>query len=148
VCWKPCSSCWSFHLLREEFLSAPIHSPLSGSPYRSFNRSRSWKIHIKSKKSENVKWIWLVSLWAYLHLLQSMTLFWLIVFAWKIEINLAYFCCSSKSTCDLNTKFGYIVVDTMCSLCTRICTKLLSESFIMIYLIFMLFFALIFFSKN
>jgi hypothetical protein len=37
VCWKPCSSCWSFHLLREEFLWAPIHSPLSGSPYRSFN---------------------------------------------------------------------------------------------------------------
>jgi hypothetical protein len=27
VCWKPCPSCWSFHLLREEFLSAPIHSP-------------------------------------------------------------------------------------------------------------------------
>jgi hypothetical protein len=27
VCWKPCSSCWSFHLLREEFLAAPIHSP-------------------------------------------------------------------------------------------------------------------------
>jgi hypothetical protein len=27
VCWKPCSSCWSIHLLREEFLSAPIHSP-------------------------------------------------------------------------------------------------------------------------
>jgi hypothetical protein len=24
------SSCWSFNLLREEFLSAPIHSPLSG----------------------------------------------------------------------------------------------------------------------
>jgi hypothetical protein len=38
VCWKPCSSCWSLHLLREEFLSAPIHSPLSGSPYRSFGR--------------------------------------------------------------------------------------------------------------
>jgi hypothetical protein len=37
VCWKPCSSCWSFYLLREEFLSAPIHSPLSGSPYRSFS---------------------------------------------------------------------------------------------------------------
>jgi hypothetical protein len=37
VCLKPCSSCWSFHLLREEFLSAPIHSPpLSGSPFRSF----------------------------------------------------------------------------------------------------------------
>jgi hypothetical protein len=37
MCWKPCSSCWSFYLLREEFLSAPIHSsPLSGSPYRSF----------------------------------------------------------------------------------------------------------------
>jgi hypothetical protein len=36
VCWKSCSSCRSFHLLREEFLSAPIHSPLSGSPYRSF----------------------------------------------------------------------------------------------------------------
>jgi hypothetical protein len=27
VCWKSCSSCWSFDLLREEFLSAPIHSP-------------------------------------------------------------------------------------------------------------------------
>jgi hypothetical protein len=27
----------SFHLHREEFLSAPIHSPLSSSPYRSFN---------------------------------------------------------------------------------------------------------------
>jgi hypothetical protein len=27
VCWKPCSSCSSFHLLREDFLSAPIHSP-------------------------------------------------------------------------------------------------------------------------
>jgi hypothetical protein len=38
VCWKPRSSCWSFHLLREKFLSAPIHSPLSGSPYRSFRR--------------------------------------------------------------------------------------------------------------
>jgi hypothetical protein len=37
VCWKPCSSCWSFHLLREEFLSALIHSTLSGSPYRSFS---------------------------------------------------------------------------------------------------------------
>jgi hypothetical protein len=37
VCWKSCSSCWSFHLLRGEFLSAPIHAPpLSGSPYRSF----------------------------------------------------------------------------------------------------------------
>jgi hypothetical protein len=29
MCWRPCSSCWSFHLLREEFLSAPIHSPPS-----------------------------------------------------------------------------------------------------------------------
>jgi hypothetical protein len=28
VCWKPCSSCWSLYLLQEEFLSAPIHSPL------------------------------------------------------------------------------------------------------------------------
>jgi hypothetical protein len=27
VCWKPCSSCWSLHLLQEEFLSASIHSP-------------------------------------------------------------------------------------------------------------------------
>jgi hypothetical protein len=27
VCWKSCSSCWSLYLLREEFLSAPIHSP-------------------------------------------------------------------------------------------------------------------------
>jgi hypothetical protein len=29
MCWKPCSSCWSLHLLQEEFLSAPIHSPPS-----------------------------------------------------------------------------------------------------------------------
>jgi hypothetical protein len=36
VCWKPRSSSWSFHLLQEEFLSAPIHSPLSDSSYRSF----------------------------------------------------------------------------------------------------------------
>jgi hypothetical protein len=28
---------WSFHLLREEFLSAPIHYPLSGSSYWSFS---------------------------------------------------------------------------------------------------------------
>jgi hypothetical protein len=34
--WKSCLSCWNPHLLQEEFLSAPIHSPLSGSPYRSF----------------------------------------------------------------------------------------------------------------
>jgi hypothetical protein len=27
---RPSSSCWSCDLLREEFLSAPIHSPLSG----------------------------------------------------------------------------------------------------------------------
>jgi hypothetical protein len=27
MCWKPCLSCWSPHLLREEFLSAPIHPP-------------------------------------------------------------------------------------------------------------------------
>jgi hypothetical protein len=27
VCWKPRSSCWSFDLHQEEFLSAPIHSP-------------------------------------------------------------------------------------------------------------------------
>jgi hypothetical protein len=40
VCWKPCSSCRIFHLLREESLSAPIHSPLSGSPYRSFSITR------------------------------------------------------------------------------------------------------------
>jgi hypothetical protein len=37
VFWKLCSSCWSSYLLHEEFLSAPIHSPLSGSPNRSFN---------------------------------------------------------------------------------------------------------------
>jgi hypothetical protein len=29
VFWKPCSSCWSFHILQEEFLSAPIHTPHS-----------------------------------------------------------------------------------------------------------------------
>jgi hypothetical protein len=27
VCWKLCSSCCRFHLLQEEFLSAPVHSP-------------------------------------------------------------------------------------------------------------------------
>jgi hypothetical protein len=27
---RPCSSCWRRHLPREQFLSAPIHSPLSG----------------------------------------------------------------------------------------------------------------------
>jgi hypothetical protein len=40
VCWKPCLSCWSLYLLREEFLSAPIRSLLSGSPFRSFIRRR------------------------------------------------------------------------------------------------------------
>jgi hypothetical protein len=30
------SSCWSLYLFREEFLSAPIHSPLSVSSFRSF----------------------------------------------------------------------------------------------------------------
>jgi hypothetical protein len=44
VCWKPRSSCWSFDLHREEFLSAPIHSPpLSGSLYRSFNLELEFK---------------------------------------------------------------------------------------------------------
>jgi hypothetical protein len=37
VFWKLCSTCWSSHLLREEFLSAPIHSLLSSSPNRSFS---------------------------------------------------------------------------------------------------------------
>jgi hypothetical protein len=41
VIWKPCSSCWSCHLLRKEFLSAHIHSPHSGSPNRSFNLYQS-----------------------------------------------------------------------------------------------------------
>jgi hypothetical protein len=36
MCLMSCSSCWSLYLLREEFLSASIHSPLSGSPFRSF----------------------------------------------------------------------------------------------------------------
>jgi hypothetical protein len=49
VCWKPCSSCWSFHLLREEFLSAPIHSPLSGSPYRSFRRKAGSRPRAREK---------------------------------------------------------------------------------------------------
>jgi hypothetical protein len=40
VCWKLCSSCWSLYLLREEFLSAPIQSPLPGSPCRSFNKGK------------------------------------------------------------------------------------------------------------
>jgi hypothetical protein len=85
MCWKPCSSCSSLHLLREEFLSAPIHSPpLSGSPYRSFIKStntcgQSWsktrqtllkplcpstpsgtfaafsKFHLNTSKSPNIK---------------------------------------------------------------------------------------------
>jgi hypothetical protein len=41
VFWKPCSSCWSSHLLREELLSTPIH-PLSGSPNWTFNWYQSW----------------------------------------------------------------------------------------------------------
>jgi hypothetical protein len=52
VCWKLFSSCWSLHLLQEEFLSAPIHSPLSGSPYRSFNGKEMKK---KNKKKERKK---------------------------------------------------------------------------------------------
>jgi hypothetical protein len=40
--WKLCLSCWSSHLLREKFLSAPIHSPLCGSPNLSFNWYQSW----------------------------------------------------------------------------------------------------------
>jgi hypothetical protein len=51
VCWKPCSSCWSFHLLREEFLSAPIHSPLSGSPYRSFSPAHPHAPPVAAKPS-------------------------------------------------------------------------------------------------
>jgi hypothetical protein len=35
--WKLCSSCWSSHLLQEGFLSALIHSPLSGRRFWSFN---------------------------------------------------------------------------------------------------------------
>jgi hypothetical protein len=32
------SSCWTFNLVREEFLSAPIHSPLSGRLIWSFRK--------------------------------------------------------------------------------------------------------------
>jgi hypothetical protein len=53
VCWKLCSSCWSFHLLREEFLSAPIHSPLSGSPYRSFTHLRQNHAQAKSTNHQS-----------------------------------------------------------------------------------------------
>jgi hypothetical protein len=56
VCWKSCSSCRSFHLPREEFLSAPIHSPpLSGSPYRSFTFVEYKTSEDFSKASARVK---------------------------------------------------------------------------------------------
>jgi hypothetical protein len=57
----------------------------------------------------------------------------------KNEINLSHFCCSSKSTCDPELVFGYVVSNSMCRLYEKIDTKLLSKSFIMIYLVFMLF---------
>jgi hypothetical protein len=50
VCWKPCSSYLSFHLLREEFLSAPIHSPLSGSLYRSFTLRQGQRLDTSETK--------------------------------------------------------------------------------------------------
>jgi hypothetical protein len=37
VLGRPGSSCWRRHLLREEFLSALIHSPTLWSPVRSFS---------------------------------------------------------------------------------------------------------------
>jgi hypothetical protein len=40
--WKPCSSCWSSHLLREEFLSALIYSTPLWLPDWSFNWYQSW----------------------------------------------------------------------------------------------------------
>jgi hypothetical protein len=43
VCWKSCSSCWSLYLLRKEFLSVPIRSPLSDSPFWSFTHSSASK---------------------------------------------------------------------------------------------------------
>jgi hypothetical protein len=54
VCWKSCSSCWSLHLLREEFLSAPIHSPLSSSPYQSFTPSRPLPLNLKQKHTRGL----------------------------------------------------------------------------------------------
>jgi hypothetical protein len=60
MCWKPSSSCWSLYLLREEFLSAPIHSPLSGSLYRSFRerRRRAGRVAVKVRRMRAC-WIFL-----------------------------------------------------------------------------------------
>jgi hypothetical protein len=61
MCWKLCSSCWSLYLLREEFLLAPIHSPLSGSPCQTFKWYQCWlpqvfygKLEINSLKASHV----------------------------------------------------------------------------------------------
>jgi hypothetical protein len=54
---EPCSSSWSPHLLRKEFLSAPIHSPLSGSLYRSFKWYQSrLRVFIDSNQSKIQGW--------------------------------------------------------------------------------------------
>jgi hypothetical protein len=57
MCWKSSSSCWSLYLLREEFLSAPIHSPLSSSPFRSFKWYHSrLRVLIDSNQSKIQGW--------------------------------------------------------------------------------------------
>jgi hypothetical protein len=50
-------SCFSLHLLREEFLSLPIYSPLFGSLYRSFNLCQSrLRVLIDSNQSKIQGW--------------------------------------------------------------------------------------------
>jgi hypothetical protein len=47
-----------------------------------------------------------------------------------------YICCAAKSTHYIELDFGYVVDTSMCKSCAKICTKLLKESLVMIYLVF------------
>jgi hypothetical protein len=51
-----------------------------------------------------------------------------------------YISCTTKSTHVHELIFGYVVSTSMCRPCAKIGTKLLSKSFVMIYLVFMPFF--------
>jgi hypothetical protein len=51
---KLCSSCWSLYLLREEFLSAPIHTPLFGLPFWSFSDFLLDGIPLVASEAEDV----------------------------------------------------------------------------------------------
>jgi hypothetical protein len=56
VFWKLCSSCWSFHLLREEFLLAPIQSPLYGRQIGPSSGIRAGSGLIDSNQSKIQRW--------------------------------------------------------------------------------------------